>query len=281
MQQAATDIVSEFWRLMATNDFHAVSAVLSPDFVLEWPQSRERIRGPGNFAKMNAEYPAHAKWLFRIERLVGDQSQAVSDVSVTDGRQVGRAISFFTVAEGKITKLVEFWPEPFEAPPARAHLVERMAAEPGEPAADREFVHSRLIDAPRDRVFKAIMDPARLTKWWGPDGFTSTFEVFEPRPGGAWRFVLHGPDGTDYPNHNVFAEIVEAERVVIEHLSETHHFVLTITLEAQGGRTLVGWRQLFDTAAEKQRVADFVTPANEQNLDRLAAVVAGVAARRG
>ena len=144
---------------------------------------------------------------------------------------------------------------------------------------DREFVHSRVIDAPRERVFNAIMDPAHLTKWWGPDGFTSTFEVFEPRPGGHWRFVLHGPDGTDYPNHNVFAEIVEAERVVIEHLSETHHFLLTITLEAQGGRTLVGWRQVFDTAAEKQRVADFVTPANEQNLDRLAAVVAGVAAR--
>jgi ketosteroid isomerase-like protein len=122
----AIEVVSEFWRLMATNDFHAVSAVLSDEFVLEWPQSKERIRGAENFAKMNAEYPADGKWVFQINRLIGGESEAASDVSVTDGKQVGRAISFFTVARGKITKLVEFWPEPFDAPANRAHLVERM-----------------------------------------------------------------------------------------------------------------------------------------------------------
>ena len=139
--------------------------------------------------------------------------------------------------------------------------------------ADSEFVHSRLIDAPRERVFKAITTPDRLAKWWGPKGFTSTFEVCEPRPGGAWRFVLHGPDGKNYPNENVFAEIVEPERVVIEHIAQPHHFRLTITLAEQGGKTLVGWRQVFDDAAERERVAQFVIPANEQNLDRLAAEV--------
>jgi uncharacterized protein YndB with AHSA1/START domain len=139
--------------------------------------------------------------------------------------------------------------------------------------ADREFVHSRLIDAPRAHVFAAIADPARLTRWWGPNGFTSTFDVFEFRPGGTWRFVLHGPDGADYPNENLFTDIVEPERVVLEHLSATHHFLMTITLTADGARTRVGWRQVFDTAAEKQRIADFVTLANEQNLDRLTAEV--------
>jgi len=142
-----------------------------------------------------------------------------------------------------------------------------------ESTADREFVHSRLIDAPRERVFKAILDPVHLAKWWGPNGFTSTFEVFDPRPGGTWRFVLHGPDGANYPNENVFVEIARPERVVIEHMAEPHHFLLTITLAAQRNKTLVGWRQLFDTAAEKQRVAQFVVPANEQNLDRLTAEV--------
>jgi uncharacterized protein YndB with AHSA1/START domain len=139
------------------------------------------------------------------------------------------------------------------------------------PCADREFVHSRLIDAPREQVFAAIADATRLARWWGPNGFTSTFEVFEFRPGGAWRLVLHGPDGTDYPNDNRFAEIVAPERVVVEHLGTPHHFVLTITLTAQGSRTQVGWRQMFDTAEEKQRIAAFVAQANEQNLDRLAA----------
>jgi hypothetical protein len=123
---AAEVVVAEFWRLMATNDFHAVSTVLSNEFVLEWPQSRERIRGAENFAKMNSEYEAHGKWVFLINCLVGNESEAVSDVAVTDGKQVGRAISFFTVAQGKITRLVEFWPEPFEAPANRSHLVERM-----------------------------------------------------------------------------------------------------------------------------------------------------------
>lgn len=138
---------------------------------------------------------------------------------------------------------------------------------------DREFVHTRLIDAPREQVFAAFAEPTRLARWWGPNGFTSTFSVFEFRPGGAWRFVMHGPDGTDYRNENVFAEIVAPDRIAIEHSAAPHHFVLTVTFTAQGPRTLVGWRQMFDTAAEKQRIAAFVAPANEQNLDRLAAEV--------
>lgn len=123
---APTDVVREFWRLMATNDFHDVAAILAPEFVLEWPQSRERIRGAERFARMNEEYPAHGRWEFAIHRMVGDETQAVSDVTVTDGVQTARAISFFTVVQGKITRLIEFWPEPYAAPEHRAHLVEIM-----------------------------------------------------------------------------------------------------------------------------------------------------------
>ena len=141
--------------------------------------------------------------------------------------------------------------------------------------ADREFVHSRLVDAPPEAVFRAITDPARLARWWGPDGFSSTFEIFEPRPGGKWIFVMHGPDGADYPNESVFREVTPG-RIVFDHLSG-HHFEMTITLVAQAGGTLVGWRQLFDTAAEKERIAPFVSVANEQNLDRLEAEVLRVA----
>jgi hypothetical protein len=111
---------------MATNDFQSVASVLAPEFVLEWPQSNERIRGAERFARMNREYPAHGPWQFTINRLIGGDSEAVSDVTVTDGVQLARAISFFTVAAGKITRLVEFWPEPYAAPGNRAHLVEAM-----------------------------------------------------------------------------------------------------------------------------------------------------------
>lgn len=141
---------------------------------------------------------------------------------------------------------------------------------------DREFVHSRLIDAPRELVFRAFAEPGRLARWWGPNGFTSTFETFELRPGGRWCFVMHGPDGTDYPNESVFVEVTAPERVAFEHLSESHHFVMTITFTARGDKTLVGWRQVFDSAAHRERVAQVVAEANEQNLDRLASEVRSV-----
>jgi uncharacterized protein YndB with AHSA1/START domain len=144
------------------------------------------------------------------------------------------------------------------------------------PTADREFVHSRLIDAPPQRVFRAFQEPERLARWWGPEGFSNTFETFEFRPGGRWVFVMHGPDGQDYPNESVFRETTP-QRIVLDHLSG-HHFEMTITLAAQGGgRTLVGWRQVFDTAEERERIAPFVLVANEQVLDRLAAEVQRIA----
>jgi ribosomal protein S18 acetylase RimI-like enzyme len=122
----AVEVAREFWRLMATNDFHSVACVLAPEFVLEWPQSKERIRGAERFARMNHEYPAQGRWQFTINRLVGGESEAVSDVTVTDAAQTARAISFFTVAQGKVTRLVEFWPQPYAAPSNRVHLVEAM-----------------------------------------------------------------------------------------------------------------------------------------------------------
>ncbi|HET7362765.1 MAG TPA: nuclear transport factor 2 family protein, partial [Burkholderiales bacterium] len=72
----AVDVVHEFWRLMATNDFRSVGRVLATDFVVEWPQTRERIRG--------AE-PANGPWRFSINRLIGGETEAVSDVTVSDG----------------------------------------------------------------------------------------------------------------------------------------------------------------------------------------------------
>lgn len=120
----AVDTVREFWRLMASNDFGSVASVLAPGFVLEWPQSKERLRGADRFARMNAEYPAHGRWVFTVHRIVGGAAEAVSDVSVGDGVQSARALSFFNVAAGKIERIVEFWPEPYAAPAGRAHLVE-------------------------------------------------------------------------------------------------------------------------------------------------------------
>jgi len=111
---------------MMTNDFRSVGSLLSDDFVLDWPQSKERIRGRDNFAAMNEEYPAHGRWMFTINRLVGNEHEAVSDVSVTDGVQTARVITFFMVENGKIARAVEFWPDSYAAPENRRHLVEQI-----------------------------------------------------------------------------------------------------------------------------------------------------------
>lgn len=137
---------------------------------------------------------------------------------------------------------------------------------------DRELTTSRLIDAPCERVFQAFSDPTQLAQWWGPKGFTNTFEEFDLRPGGTWRFVMHGPDGGNYKNESFF-DAVEPDRVVIRHISAPN-FVLTITFSEESGKTRVGWRQLFNSAEERDRIAKFAGDANEQNLDRLEAVVA-------
>lgn len=126
---AAVEVVRHYWALMQSNDWVAVGAVLSDDFVLEWPQSNERIRGRERYAQMNAQYPAAGAWRFTVRRLVGDAQQAVSEVEVTDGQRRDVALSFFDVREGLIARIVEYWPEPYAADPARRHLTEPIHGE--------------------------------------------------------------------------------------------------------------------------------------------------------
>ena len=145
-----------------------------------------------------------------------------------------------------------------------------------ERAADRELVTSRVIAAPRSRVYAAFADPAQLARWWGPAGFTNSFETFDLHPGGSWRFVMHGPDGADYPNESVFVEVVPEQRVVFNHVSSPA-FEMSITFSDHGPRTAVGWRQRFASAEDCRRIAAIAVPANEQNLDRLEALLAAPA----
>ena len=79
---------------------------------------------------------------------------------------------------------------------------------------ENELVATREFDVPRELVFRAWTTPDLLARWWGPKGFTHTFHECDMRPGGMWKFAMHGPDGVDYPNHNVFVEFVQPERVV-------------------------------------------------------------------
>lgn len=146
--------------------------------------------------------------------------------------------------------------------------------------AERELCTSRLLDAPPAAVYGAFADPAQLARWWGPSGFTNTIEVFELRPGGEWRLTMHGPDGRDYANLSRFTEVQPGERIVFVH-DEPHGFEMTLTFDATpGGRTRLGWRMRFESAEACERVRAVVVPSNEQNIDRLAALLQAQGAAR-
>lgn len=110
---------------MNTNDFEAVGALLADDYVLEYPQSGEVIRGRYNFVAVNRHYPANGPWRFTVHTLLADGPQAVSDVSVTDSVVAARVITFSTVKDSLITRQLEFWPESFEPPEWRRAWAER------------------------------------------------------------------------------------------------------------------------------------------------------------
>ncbi|HEX9984179.1 MAG TPA: SRPBCC family protein [Thermoanaerobaculia bacterium] len=134
------------------------------------------------------------------------------------------------------------------------------------------FSTSREIPATVDQVFAAFNDAERLARWWGPDGFTNTFDVCEFKDGGRWSFTMHGPNGKNYKNESVFAEVDAPRKVVVQHESQPK-YRLTITLEPSSSGTLVSWSQAFESAEMASKIEAIVVPANEQNLDRLTAEV--------
>jgi len=130
------------------------------------------------------------------------------------------------------------------------------------------FRHSREIPASPESVFSVIQDPARLARWWGPDGFTNTFHTFEFRQGGSWLFTMHGPDGADYPNQSEFIEIIPNSLVRIKHVNHPH-FELSISLQPHATGTLVSWVGVFENHEFAENMRQFLESANEQNLNRL------------
>jgi len=140
--------------------------------------------------------------------------------------------------------------------------------------ADREIVMTRLFDAPRELVFKAWTDPEHVAQWWGPNGFTNTIHEMDVRPGGVWRFVMHGPDSVDYKNKIIYLEIVKPERLVYSHGAddggEPEQFHVTVTFAEQGGKTHLTMRTLFESAAERNKTVEFgAIELGNQSLARL------------
>jgi limonene-1,2-epoxide hydrolase len=109
-------LVEQFWQTMNANDWRAVGALLHDDYLLTYPPSGEHIRGRDNFVALYATYPAAGTRRFTVHRLVGTETGAVCDVTLTDGVSTFRTLSYFAVRDDRIWRMTEFWPKPSKAP---------------------------------------------------------------------------------------------------------------------------------------------------------------------
>ncbi|WAS93524.1 SRPBCC family protein [Nannocystis punicea] len=144
---------------------------------------------------------------------------------------------------------------------------------PPEPASDRELVINRLFAAPRELVFKTWTEPHHVVRWWGPRGFTTTIREMDVRPGGVWRYVMHGPDGVDYANRIRYREVVAPERLVYDHDGDSDDdprgFHVTVDFHARGEQTEVVMRMRFASAAARDQAVEHAGAGATSTFDRL------------
>lgn len=129
--KTSAELAREWWRRLSTFDFTGAGELLAPDVVVEWPVSGERFRGRDDVVAINEAYPG--RWRAEIVRLVADGDVCVTEANVTDGRETNIAVSFFTVRDGLIQTLREFWPEPYPAPEWRKRWAEATTFEEDQP----------------------------------------------------------------------------------------------------------------------------------------------------
>ena len=172
-----------------------------------------------------------------------------------------------------------------------------IANDPSPESGDRDFVITRIFDAPRSLVFQAWTDPVRLVQWWGPRGVTNSISKMEVRPGGAYRIVMRMPDGVEYPMSGVYLEIAAPERLVMsmdcsEHPAAWHDMVdpkrtsdqinpagellQTVTFDDLGGKTKLTIRTRFESTAIRDAMLKMgMTEGWGQSLERLASLLSG------
>jgi uncharacterized protein YndB with AHSA1/START domain len=125
-------------------------------------------------------------------------------------------------------------------------------------SSERELVITRVLDAPRELVFKAWTEAEQVARWWGPKGFETTFCDMDIRPGGAYRVGMRSPQGTHYVRRGVNREINEPERIEFTYAWEDaegrpgHETLVTVTFARQGTKTKLTLHQAtFETVTAR------------------------------
>ncbi|MFZ6182600.1 SRPBCC domain-containing protein [Nannocystis pusilla] len=144
---------------------------------------------------------------------------------------------------------------------------------PPEPASDRELVITRVFAAPRELVFKMWTEPQHVVRWWGPRGFTTTIREMDVRPGGVWRYVMHGPNGVDYDNRIRYREVAANERLVYDHDGDIDDdprgFHVVTEFRARGEQTEVVMRMRFASVAARDEAVKYAGDGASSTFDRL------------
>jgi uncharacterized protein YndB with AHSA1/START domain len=144
-----------------------------------------------------------------------------------------------------------------------------MNTETPSPTPDCEIISSRLFNASRDLIYRAWTDPNHLKNWWGPKGFTNTFNEFDLRPGGKWNFIMHGPDKGSYPNECEFTRVEKPNLIAWRRFSKPIFNVVATFEQVSGDKTKIVFKMIFDSAEECNKVKVFAGDKNEENFDRL------------
>lgn len=134
---------------------------------------------------------------------------------------------------------------------------------------DCEIVSSRIVNFTQEIVFKAWTDPDHLKNWWGPKGFTNTFEEFDLRPGGRWKFVMHAPDKGNFQNECEFVKIEKPTQIAWIRISKPLFNIVATFEKIMDYQTKIVFRMVFTTAEECSKLKPYVVDKNEENFDRL------------
>jgi uncharacterized protein YndB with AHSA1/START domain len=118
-----------------------------------------------------------------------------------------------------------------------------------EETADNELAITRILNAPIELVWEVWTDPKHIAQWWGPIGFSTTIQHMEVKEGGEWDMVMHGPDGVEYKNKNIFSKVIKPELIVFKHVTPPI-FTATITFKKQDAKTELTMKMVFESATD-------------------------------
>ncbi|OOV17043.1 SRPBCC family protein [Flavobacterium sp. LM4] len=144
-----------------------------------------------------------------------------------------------------------------------------MASENISAKPENEIISTRIINFSKELVYSAWTEPEHLKNWWGPKGFTNTFNEFDLRPGGKWSFIMHGPDKGNYANECEFLRVEKPDFLRWKRFSKPLFQVAVSFEKVSDNETKIVFKMIFDTPEECNKLKPFVVDKNEENFDKL------------